>query len=194
MERVVDVDADPAVQMLLGIDDPVRGLRRPELGDGHRSRRRQPRGEPPGGLPRGQTDRLDVDVGVGGALVNGLEARDRTVELLATDRVLGRHPERPVGDAELHGAEPDERAREHPPDVRLGQALAGGAVEDEPRERLAVRRQLALEGHAAPARVDEEDTATTRGYQDAGRQVRRRDVRLDAVEPPPGAVARGDGG
>src|SRR5438105_848286 len=75
MQRVVDVDADPAVEMLRRIGDAVGGLGRPELRDGDLVPRRPPAREAPHGLPRRQPDRLDVDVGVRGTLVDGLEAR-----------------------------------------------------------------------------------------------------------------------
>ena len=188
MEGVVDVDADAAVQVLRGIHDAVRGLRRPELRDRHLGRGREAGREPPRRLPRGQADRLDVDVGVRGTLVHGLEARDRAVELLAARRVLRGQPERPLGHAELHRRESDERALDEPADIRTRQGVAGGAVEDEPRLRLAVGGQLPLERDAAAARVEEEDADVAvrhaGGHEDACRQMRRGNARLDAVEPP----------
>src|SRR5262249_5145863 len=96
MDRVVDVDADPTVQMLGGVDDAVSRLRGPELRHPDLVARREPGVEPPRALPGGETDGLDVDPRVGRALLHCLEAADRPVELSALGRVMRRDPQRPL--------------------------------------------------------------------------------------------------
>ncbi|OJF80031.1 hypothetical protein NS14008_13515 [Nocardia seriolae] len=58
----------------------------------------------PGGLPEGQADGLDVDVGVGQALADRLEAADGLIELLSGAGVFAGHFEGPFENAELPGA------------------------------------------------------------------------------------------
>ena len=51
VQRVVDVDADAAVQVLRGVHDALAALGRPELGDATSVVGGQALDEPPGGLP-----------------------------------------------------------------------------------------------------------------------------------------------
>ncbi len=77
VQRVVLVDAHAAVQVLRGVHDPLAALGRPELRHRDLGRGGQTLGQPPDRLPRGEPDRLGVDVRVGRALTDRLERRDR---------------------------------------------------------------------------------------------------------------------
>src|SRR5262249_45717740 len=94
MDRIVDVHADAAVQVLGGVDDAVAGLRRPELRHPDLVARRESRVEPPRALPGGEADGFDVDPRVRSALLHRLEAADRPVELPALRGVVGGDPQR----------------------------------------------------------------------------------------------------
>ena len=71
-------------------------------------------GEQPGGLPHGEPDRLDVDVGVGQALRHRLERADRPPELHPAPRVLRGQLQRPLDDPGLQRAQPHGAPRHQP--------------------------------------------------------------------------------
>ena len=113
MDRVVDVDADAAVDVQRGVADPVPALGRPELRGRDLERDVPALVEVRRGLQHRELDRLVVDVAVGHALPDRLERADRAVELLAIDRVLRGEAHRRVGTPDDHGAHRDRRALEH---------------------------------------------------------------------------------
>ena len=90
VQRVVTVDPDATVQVVRGVEHVLAALRGPELGRRHLLVAGTAGVEPPGRLPRGELDRFGVDVGVGGALADGLEGGDRTLELHALLHVRRR--------------------------------------------------------------------------------------------------------
>src|SRR5262249_57092137 len=106
--------------------------------------RRKADGEPPGRLDHDRAHALDVDVGVGEAVLGALEAPDRAPELLALVHVLRGLAHRRLGDADGDRRDPDERSLADPPDDRaaaVGRAKKGvgprlRAGEQEARERL----------------------------------------------------------
>ncbi len=79
------------MQVLAGVQRAHPAVAGPELRHRDLVVGRPARGEPPRRLQRGEPHHLGVDVGVGGALPDRLEGRDRLAELLALDRVLGGH-------------------------------------------------------------------------------------------------------
>jgi hypothetical protein len=88
------------------VRDPVPSFRGPELSRRDLRLRRQARLKPPGRLPQGQPDRLDIDIGVREPLGYRLERPDRPAELLAGLGVLGGQLKRPLGDSKLERAQP----------------------------------------------------------------------------------------
>ena len=89
VDRVLDVEADAAVEVLGGVGDPVPAVGGPVLGDVELLVGGSPLGEAPGGLAGGELHALGVDVGVGHALADGLEGADLGAELLALGDVGG---------------------------------------------------------------------------------------------------------
>jgi len=205
VERVVEVDADAPVQVLGGVGDAVAALGRPELGDRHRLLGVLALGEAMDGAEQGESDRLDVDVGVAGALVHCLEAADRAVELPALGGVGGRHLQRALGHAEGHRAE-RRRGVLAQPAGGLGAALGGGehvlgrnacARQLEHVLGLVVGHLLAHELDARGARVEQEQAHAARGarrHHDALGELRGGDEALAAVERERGAVLARRGG
>ena len=122
-ERVVDVDADAAVDVHGGVRDPVSRPRRPRT---RRWRTSMSAGRPSpsrhAACAQRQPQTLDVDVAVGQPLRHGLEAADRPVELLALAGVLGGQFEAAVEHAELIGAAPERHAVAQP--GRIGRTSA----------------------------------------------------------------------
>src|SRR3977135_299206 len=104
------VDTDAPMNLLGGRGDSRARLARPEFRDAGLAGGRPVLTEYACGRPHGPPDRLDVDESVGHPLLHGLEAADRTAELLAFGRVRGGDAQRALGDAELDCAEPDEGA------------------------------------------------------------------------------------
>ena len=105
VQRVVAVDADPAVEVGGRVHDALPALGGPVLGHRHLGRRRQPRRQPRGGLPRREPDRLGVDVGVGRPLPDRLEGGDGLLELHPGLGVLGGELQGRGADAGLLDAE-----------------------------------------------------------------------------------------
>ena len=164
-QRVVDVDADAAVHVLRRVRHPVTALAGPPLRDRRLVAAGQAGVEQPDGLQRRQPHRLDVDVGVGQPVPDGLEGRDRAAELLASGRVLRRHLQRPPADTQRGRGEAGHGAVEEPPED-LGPAV--GAGEDVVRGngdvgelelglRLAVGRRLRRSVTPAAVGLDEHD-------------------------------------
>jgi len=95
VQRVVDVGAEAAVQMLCGLDDAPDAVRRPDLGHGDvpggGQGARRPRAGPPGRLPQRGLHRAQVDVAVGALHRDRLEGGDGMPELFASGRVGGGH-------------------------------------------------------------------------------------------------------
>ena len=161
--------------------------------------------EPPRCLQRRETDGFRVDVGVGGALPDGLERRDGPVELLACLRVLGRHLERLLAHAGRDRAHRGSGALHDPLDDRgtrigISEHVAPGdlhAVELETRLGDAGRRVLAFACHAVRARVHDQHhdgtvvTGRRRHQHPVGDQPGG-NARLDTVDAP--AVAVGASG
>src|SRR5581483_6418354 len=79
---VVEVDTDPAVQVLRRVRDSVTAVAGPELRDVDLVGSGQLLGQPPRRLLRGEPDGLRVDVRVGDALRDRLERPDLGAELL----------------------------------------------------------------------------------------------------------------
>src|SRR5208337_312052 len=76
VDRIVDIDADPSVQVLCGVAHGVPTLRSPELRHGDGVLGGKSLGEAPDRLLRGEPHRLHIDVGVRRALTDCLERRD----------------------------------------------------------------------------------------------------------------------
>ena len=104
VHRMVGVDADAAVHVHRGVGDTVPRLCGPERGRVDVDLGGQTLGQFPCRLRDGQAQRLDVDVAVGQPRRDGLEAADRTVELLTFARILGGEFECALEDAELKRA------------------------------------------------------------------------------------------
>jgi hypothetical protein len=207
VDRVVDVRAGPAVQVLGGVRDAVARHAGPPLRGAHVQRGGKARGDPPGRLEHDGAHALDVDPGVGETVLRALEAPDLAAELLALDHVVGRPAHRRLGHAELDGREAEQGPLPDP--LHDLTALRGvgraehrvradaGAREHEARERLAPRRELPLERDAGGPRLDQEDSDATlagaRGHEHRAREPGRLDAGLLAVEAPARAVAAGGG-
>ena len=114
--------------------DALRAFARPELGDGDLLRRGQAGVEPPRRLPRGEPHRFGVDVGVGGALADRLERRDRSAELLAGLRVVRGELERRRARARGHHAHRRLRVLHQPRHTfGTGEPFGGRVLQDDPR-------------------------------------------------------------
>ena len=196
MQRIVDVDPETAVQVLRGVGDALAAVGRPELGDRDLVGRRKSLGDALRGLPRGQPDRLGVDVGVRGALRDGLEARDRVTELLARRRVLGGHAQRPLAHADLHDAQRGERVLDGPGDdagavdriaQRLGRPAPSRSTWNTGSPLVATSRVS-----VTPSPPGRPGTRRSRRRCAPGpacaRAVRGRDAVLRADQPPPVAA------
>lgn len=138
---VVDVRAEPAVQMLRGLHDPAYTLRRPDLGDGDVTGGGQragcPRGDPPRGLPQRGLHRAQVDVAVGGLHGDGLEGGDREPELLPLARVLPGHPQHALPEPERQRARPGGQQVPQPLPRPVGVDHVPGAEPDRLQPQLA---------------------------------------------------------
>ena len=203
MDRVVDVDADAAVDVQRGVPDAVAAVGRPELRGRDLERVVAPFVEVRRGLQHRELDRLVVDEAVGHALTDRLERADRAVELLALGRVLRGEPQRLVGDAR-HDARRSRRSCGCSVNARISAALLE-------RSRAARRRRRARR-RAAPRTAARGSSISWRSSVTPGRvgrheehadavvdarrdehELRRGgagDVRLHAVDAPAVAVAR----
>src|SRR5687767_6951426 len=101
MERILDVDAGSAVDVLAGVGDEVRLVGGKPLGDAQVFGGVESVGETPecgvGGQPYG----FDVDVAIGQALRDSLERSDRSTELLTLCGVLRGEAQLTIGDPGL---------------------------------------------------------------------------------------------
>ena len=197
----VEVDADAAVDVDGGVREPVAGVGRPELRDGHLDRRPAAPRRAASRLPQGEALAEHVDVAVGQPLRDRLEGADRAAELLARLRVRRGQPQRALGDAELLGRSARPSAARRAVGRRAvgvaRRASAGSAVEVEPGRDVAVAGVLGLTVDAGVVGLHQEDA-------DAGRRSRRhQEQRRRAVpartsvltpvsrQPSPSAVAVG---
>ena len=166
MNGIVDVGAEPAVEMDARTGDARTGLGSPELGDPGLALGGQPFGEPPGRPPQRPAHGLDVDEGVGAAVLHRLERPDGHAELLTLAHVVGGDLERASGHAHLHGGQRHhgpllEPARDRGP-VGVGSTeprrrVDASARERELEDRLAGRRDAALERRALAARIHDKE-------------------------------------
>ncbi len=143
-------------------DGELAAFRGPELRDRDVLAGRQLLGKAPDGLPSGEAHRLDVDVSVGGSLVNRLEAADGAVELYPLATVFGRHLERAFDHAELHHATRGDGSFDQPAQRAVAVAVQTHVVATfapvsvELGVRLSVRGGLGCELDAVGADRDKE--------------------------------------
>ena len=201
MDREVDVDADPAVDVQGGVRDSIPAVGGPELRGGDLEGVVAPFVEVRRRLEHRELDRLVVDVAIGHALPDCLEGSDLAVELLALRRVVRSQAKRLVGDTGDDGTRRDHCAAEREREdlaalLRCSEPRVvtdAHAVEPELEQRLVVHDLLAFQRHACRVRGDEEHTDAVvdarRDHDELGRGGAR-DTSLQPVEPPAVSIAR----
>ena len=160
MHRVVGVDAHAAVDVRGAMHDALSAVGGPPLGDQHRRCRDPIPREQPGGLPQCHPHRLEVDVAVGELMVDGLEGRQRTAELLAAVEVRDGLRDCTGADArsELRPSASSTRSISHGTVRAVGrtdQLAPGGTGEGDVGADLPVGGLRLLERHSVGAQIDQ---------------------------------------
>ena len=161
MDGVFHVRAESTVNVLHGVTDPMpRACRPPFRRQGFRACRNAVIERP----HRTQVDRaqcLEVDITVGQAVLDGLEAADGSAELPALAHIGGGATQRLLQHAELLGGVCHLRPLERPADDPAGdipQHLRRSGLhlrQRQPRLRLPAGADLRLDAQARAARLDE---------------------------------------
>ncbi len=195
-QRVGDVDAHAAVQVVAGAERRRRDPAHPVARDREVVGRREAVGDPPHGVVGGQVEGAAGDVDVGHLQRDRLELRQRAAELLTPLHVVrgevprpGQHSGR--GDGETGGRHVAEVGRR--PAL---ERLRGRVLEEHGEGRGVGRRAGRQQGDARPLRVDQNDhlgVAVLGDHQQRRRRVGVGDRRLAAGHAAAG-VRRPTGG